>query len=118
MASNGLVANPKKTFLLFLNKGKIDEEDLTIQIEKENIIQELNAKLLGVMFDDDLKWNTQVYGKGGVLSCLNQRLYVLRRLKNFINSEALKKVANSIFVSKIRYGLQLLTDGTYKSICA
>ena len=48
------------------------------------------------------------FWKGGVISCLNQRLYVLRRLKNFINLESLKKVANSIFVSKIRYGLQLL----------
>ena len=42
------------------------------------------------------------------LSCLNQRLYVLRRLRNFISKAALKKVANSIFMSKVRYGLQLL----------
>ena len=42
------------------------------------------------------------------LSNLNQRLYVLRRLKNFVNPKALKKVADSIFTSKIRYGLQLM----------
>ena len=36
------------------------------------------------------------------------KYFVLRRLKNFINKKALTKVANSIFVSKIRYGLQLL----------
>ena len=68
----------------------------------------MNAKLLRVTFDEDLKWNSQIHGKGGVLSCLNQRLYTLRRLKNFVNRVALKKVADSIFVSKIRYGLQLL----------
>ena len=67
-----------------------------------------SAKLLGVTFDDDLKWKTQVFGKSGVLSNLNQRLYILRRLKNYVNRVALKKVADSLFVSKIRYGLQLL----------
>ena len=86
----------------------LQEEEICIKIGKEKISRVSNAKLLGVTFDEDLKWNTQVFGKGGVISCLNQRLYVLRRLKNFINLESLKKVANSIFVSKIRYGLQLL----------
>ena len=33
---------------------------------------------------------------------------MLRRLRNFVGNDALKKVANSIFNSKIRYGLQLL----------
>ena len=33
---------------------------------------------------------------------------MLRRLSNSISKEALKKVADSIFTSKIRYGLQLL----------
>ena len=108
MASNGLVANPTKTTLLFLNHGKLEEQELSIKIGKVNITKVSNAKLLGITFDDDLKWNSQVYGKGGVLSCLNQRLFVLRRLKNFVNREALIKVANSIFVSKIRYGLQLI----------
>ena len=42
-----------------------------------------------------------------MLPSLNQRLFVLRRLKNFVNNESLKKVADSIFTSKIRYGVQL-----------
>ena len=67
-----------------------------------------NAKFLGITFDDNLKWKSQIFGKGGVLSSLKQRLYVLRRLKIFMNARALKKVADSIFPSKIRYGLQLL----------
>ena len=89
MASNGLVANPKKITLLFLNQGKIEEQELSIKIGKETISHVSNAKLLGVTFDDDLKWKSQVYGKGGVISNLNQRLYVLRRLKNFVSKEAL-----------------------------
>ena len=51
---------------------------------------------------------TDHYGTGGLISSLNQRLFLIRRLKNSINKEQLVKVANSIFMSKIRYGLQLL----------
>ena len=47
-------------------------------------------------------------GKGGVTSALNTRLYLIRRLKNQLHLSGLKKVADSLFVSKIRYGLQLL----------
>ena len=108
MASNGLVANPKKTTMLFVNLGNVIEKEIKIKIGKEVITQARGAKLLGVNFDDNLKWKSQIYGKGGMLPSLNQRLFVLRRLKNFVNNESLKKVADSIFTSKIRYGLQLL----------
>ena len=37
MASNGLVANPQKTTLIFINQGKVEEQDLKIRIGKENI---------------------------------------------------------------------------------
>ena len=89
MASNGLVANPKKTTLLFLNQGKVEELDIEINIGKEKISQVPSAKLLGITFDDDLKWKSQIYGKGGFIPTLNQRIYVLRRLKNFIGNIAL-----------------------------
>ena len=100
MASNGLVPNPKKTTLLFLNNGKTEEHELNIRIGKETIAQVAHVKLLGVTFDENQKWNSQVYGKGGVISCLDQRLYVLRRLKNFINKDALVKVATASLYQK------------------
>ena len=42
-------------------------------VGNENITQETNAKLLGVTIDDNQKWHTQIYGKGGLLSSLNSR---------------------------------------------
>ena len=38
MASNGLVANPKKTTLIFLNQGKVEEEEIWIKIGKEKFL--------------------------------------------------------------------------------
>ena len=104
---NGLVANPKKTALIFIN-GKNTGEQISIKIGGEIISQERSAKLLGITFDDDLKWNSQIHGKGGLVSSLNQRLFGIRRLKNSLKYDGLRKVADSLFTSKMRYGLQLM----------
>ena len=106
MASNGLVANPSKTALLFLN-NKSKEEQIKISIGPATITQEKSAKLLGMTLDDSQSWSTHFYGKGGVLSALNQRLFTLRRMKQQLLPAGLKKVAESLFNSKVRYGLQI-----------
>ena len=108
MASNGLVANPKKTTLLILNnKGS---EEVKITIGGTEIKQVEKAKLLGVTIEDSQKWKNQISGKGGVTSALNTRLFLIKRLKNHIDRTQLRKVADSIWTSKLRYGLQLYDE--------
>ena len=105
MASNGLVANPTKTTLLVLNNRM--EEEVKVKVGESYITQEKTTKLLGVNIDDELGWKNQVYGKGGVISTLNQRTHLIKRLRNHINAEKLKKIVDSLWTSKLRYGLQL-----------
>ena len=57
--------------------------------------------------DDSLEWTSHFYGKNGVFSSLNQRLFTLRRMKNHLLPIGLRKVAESLYNSKIRYGLQM-----------
>ena len=114
MASNGLVANPQKTALIFLNLKK-GNDPISIKIGDEIVTQEKHAKLLGITFDDDLKWNTQMTGKGGVLPSLNQRLFMIRRLRNSLNDAGLRKVAESLFISKLRYRLQIFAQVRWNS---
>ena len=71
------------------------------------VTQEPNAKLLGLTIDDNLDWSTQILGTGGVISALNSRLYLLKRLSSNISKDRLRRVADSLYTSKIRYGLQL-----------
>jgi hypothetical protein len=99
------VANPSKTTLLMMNKK--DEEIVRIKVGESYIEQESVAKLLGILVDDEMGWKEQVNGKGGVISALNQRTYLIKRLRNHINPERLRKVVDSIWTSKLRYGLQL-----------
>lgn len=105
MASNGLKANPNKTTLLIINGKK--EEDTEINIDGEVVHQDHAAKLLGLTIEDSQKWDKQISGKGGVIPSLNTRLYLIKRMKNKVNLERLKKVANGIWTSKLRYGLQM-----------
>ena len=45
------------------------------------VTQEKSAKLLGMTVDDNQKWKTQIYGKGRVISNLNESLFMIRRLR-------------------------------------
>ena len=44
--------------------------------------------------------------KRGLLKALNQRLFPVRRIANHIPKDKLKHVANSLWMSKMKYGLQ------------
>ena len=68
---------------------------------------EASAKLLGITLDCNQKWKTQIQGQGGTISNLNARLYLLRRLARAISKDRLRRIADSLYTSKIRYGLQL-----------
>ena len=58
-------------------------------------------------FKDSLNWKEHTRGTGGGINSLNQCFFLIRRLKNSIKPNSLIKVAESLFNSKIRYGLQL-----------
>ena len=106
MASNGLVANPNKTSFLVLNYKKTFPP-LRLKIGGEEVVREETATLLGIQFQDNQKWKTQIQGKGGVISSLNSRIYMLRRLKSHLSTKSILKLVDGLFMSKIRYVLQL-----------
>ena len=106
MASNGLVANPKKTAFLIVNGKKVDP-NISVKIGDESVQRVSSACLLGIKFQDNLQWQTQIYGKGGLISSLNSQLYIIRRLQSHLSKKAVLKVVDGLFTSKIRYGLQL-----------
>ena len=81
---------------------------MTLKIGSETVPRDSSAKLLGITFQDNQQWKLQVYGKGGLISALNSRLYIIRRLKNHLAKNSVLRVVDGIFMSKIRYGVQLL----------
>ena len=63
--------------------------------------------MLGITIDSNQKWTSQINGEGGTVKALNSRLYLLKRLSKSISKERLRRVADSLYTSKIRYGIQL-----------
>ena len=109
MASNGLVANPSKTALLFLNLNKnLKNEIQSLKIGEIMVNQVPNAKLLGMVIDDDQSWTSQISGVGGMVSSLNSRLFIIKRISAAISRNRLSRIVDSLYTSKICYGLQLL----------
>ena len=54
-----------------------------------------------------MQWKSQINGKGGLLSALNSRLYIIRRLQSHLSKKSILKLVDGLFTSKVRYGLQL-----------
>ena len=68
MASNGLVANPKKTAFMILNhKQDLKMNPIKIKIGTEIVMAETSAKLLGITLDNNQKWKSQIQGTGGTI---------------------------------------------------
>ena len=67
-------------------------------------------------FESNQKRSEHVHGTGGLLSSLNQRLFFIRRLKNSIGHTDLLKISHGLFISKLRYGLQLLGCVRWKDL--
>ena len=85
---------------------------ITIKIGNSEVSQESKTKLLGVILDDDQKWTSHI---SKLIPTLNSRLFLIKRLSNYISKNRLKKIADSLYTSKIRYGIELLGNVRMKN---
>ena len=107
MASNGLVANQSKTEFLVLNeKNKEDGILYQIKVGEAQINRSDSTKLLGINIDDAQDWSNHYKS---LKNALNQRLFVIRRVQRQLPPEKIMSIVHSLWVSKLRYGLQLCT---------
>ena len=65
-----------------------------------------HIKLLGIIIEESQEWSNHF---NNLKSSLNSRLFIIRRLKNQIPSSKIISIVHSLWMSKLRYGLQLCT---------
>ena len=106
MASNHLVANPKKTGFLLIRRTQ-STPPCTIKVGDVDIAEEETHRVLGLTISNTLSWTNHVYGKGQLLSSLHQRIGALKRITYHLPTKFLPQVAQAIVVSKLRYGVGL-----------
>jgi len=72
-----------------------------IKVGEHEILESKSAKLLGVVIDNDQKWKSNFCGKGGLLSFLSQRLFMVKRISNHISKNKLCKVVDKIWTTAL-----------------
>ena len=102
MNSNGLIANPEKTGLLIFRPNSQQKGKTSLKVGDAVVEEKEEEKLLGLIIDNKLKWNSHI---NDMRSKLNQRVALLRRLKQWLPRDCLALVAQGLVLSKIRYGL-------------
>ena len=76
-----LTLNYEKTkFMIFANKKQSTKVDITI--ENKKVLQESSFNYLGVTLSSDLTWHNHI---DNMITKINQRLGVLRRVKEFLD---------------------------------
>ena len=105
MASNGLIANESKTEFLVLNeKGPVTQLLKSIQVGEVEVQRTYSTRLLGAIIDESQDWTDQL---NKLKASLNQRLFTIRRIARHIPRNKLISIVHSLWMSKLRYGLQL-----------
>ena len=66
-----------------------------------------STKLLGINIDSKQKWDAHFNGEGGLIKSLNKRTFTIRRISNQLPKPKLINLVHSLWMSKLRYGLQL-----------
>jgi hypothetical protein len=79
MASNGLFANPSKTNFIVINDKEDGAGEREVQVGNVKVKQEKSAKLLGITMNENLRWNTQIYGINGTIPSLNARTFIVKK---------------------------------------
>ena len=101
MAINKLSANDDKTKVLVMRHGN-NKDELSFTFGESEVKESQEEKLLGIWVSNELNWVKHIEE---LEDDLRFRLYKLRRIEQSIPKALLKRVADGIFNSLIRYGL-------------
>ena len=85
--------------MIFANKKQSTNVDITIQNKK--VSQETSFKYLGVTLSSDLTWHNHI---DNMIAKINQRLGVLRRVKEFLDLETRCVLYTSLVLPLFDYG--------------
>lgn len=91
-AANKLALNEKKSMKMLMT--------LRCGVGLDGCVSQ--AKLLGVILDEKMTWNDHTAGLADILS---QRLFLLRRLKDNLNTNVLLQAYHALFHTKMVYGI-------------
>ena len=77
-----------------------------IKIDQATVKRSESIKLLGLTIDEKQNRKEQIHGTNGLVNALNHRMFTIRRIRIQIPKKDVIKIVQSLWMSKLRYGLQ------------
>merc|ERR1711923_294357 len=114
MNSNGLKFNVEKTQLMTMNPGHHREnDDMCIMFNNHLITQDKNAKFLGVIISNNLRWNDYIFNsENSLLNFCYKKLRALKLMSRHCNLEQRKLLANGMIISKLTFCMSVWGDAS------
>ena len=103
LCTNRLSLNMDKTHFLIFNK-KQTTTNIQLRLGNYNINQENCTKYLGIIIQDNLKWNKQI---NNIINKLNRLIPLFYILRNTLSIEKKKMVFKALALSQINYAIEL-----------
>ena len=105
LKTNKLSLNIKKTELVLFRPKKLKlDHSFKFKIDGKRLIPIHSVKYLGVLLDEHMSWNEQIYQ---IKLKLNRAIGILSKLRSHANVNTLRIACYSLFQSHLQYGIQL-----------
>ena len=98
-----LIKNEKSKQIFFSRNCNFDNSSFVIS----DIPVQNQMRILGIIFDDSLKWNSHIHE---ICKKASSKMYVLHQLKQFVTKEKLIVIFQSCIRSILEYCSPLFTD--------
>ncbi len=105
----GMVCNKLKTEFIVFNRFKNNKQNLTLNIDLDFIKPVKTMKVLGITFQEDLKWTKHISKS---ISSANSMFLPLKYVNKYLNRTQFKSTVNAHFVSRLTFASPVW----YKSI--
>ena len=100
-AANSLKINISKCDYMIFGKNRNLRIDDKLELEGAEIKCTSKFKLLGIVVDENLKWDSHIEF---INSKISSSLYGMRRIKNYVNKDTLTKIYYAFIHSHLSYG--------------
>ena len=102
---NKLTLNVEKThFIDFSNDKNKHNIDKRIQFKGILLEERVHTKYLGLIMQDNLKWNKHI---SNVINKLNSNIPIFYHIRDKISNNMKSSIYNSLALSTVRYGIEL-----------
>ena len=96
--------SPNKQLVFKNNIGQVLPFDLKIQLNGKKLLPSSHVKYLGVLIDDQLKWNFYI---NELSTKLSRATGMIAKIRHYVNAKSLSMIYHGIFSSLLLYGSQI-----------